>query len=78
MSDDDAHRSMLADGWTYIEYGGMRQTVAGYTCREMPCARHGIDKPARKGMVTHSGWATHADPVEARRLARAAAMEGCE
>ena len=76
MDDADAHRALLADGWTYIEYGRLGQTIVLYTCPTRPCVRHGVGRSPK--LTTHQGKGQHADPVEARRLARKAATEGRE
>ena len=73
MSDDDAHRAMLEDGWTVAEHGRLGQTIVIYTCPHRPCEKHGVGRSPK--LTTHQGKGIHADPVEARRLAREAAME---
>gem|GEM_PF-5325349 len=60
---------MLQDGWRYTEHANAVRITVLYTCPHMPCERHGVTKPAAKGMTGHQGYGVGPDSITAHRRA---------
>jgi hypothetical protein len=73
---------MLTDGYAYTCWtlGADRFRGYGvmYTCRNMPCEKHGVRHPSAKGMNSHGGLGKGKTVEEAQNAAIAATLAECE